>query len=477
MRKNNNIIYLITYFYINIISLAYGFIRLDIGRFSKNDVLIWSALPLILYIIAALIVVKVQKGIVNAWIIFITLTYMYWFGQSLLFLLNLLPEFSEIKTYNLSSLCQALIYQTFGFGLMNLGALLYSIKNVNKYGDTFKGEKMGDRFVKESTNKVAGTMFVISAPVILLSLYKKVVVSITGGYLALYEGGISLISTLEEVLSMLFIPSLFLLLAANKNDKRVRRLLITIFSVYIIGFLMSGGRSVAMGLGLCLMLFYHKQINPYKGKRLIWPLIIGVLLIFLIPIIGELRGMNNRTINDLLQIIEYTVKENNVIVSTMNSMGFSLFPMVKTIEIVPNIQEYSYGLELCAAILAILPSRLTFGYSFASVAALPDWLRSTLNMDYGPGYSLIAESYYNFGWFGIVAMFFLGVIIQKCFTNKKVDDKRVLYDAEICIVLYFLTLVVRNSLALFFRNIFFGVLLPIIFINILSKSKKGSVGK
>ena len=105
---------------------------------------------------------------------------------------------------------------------------------------------MGDRFVKESTNKVAGTMFVISAPVILLSLYKKVVVSITGGYLALYEGGISLISTLEEVLSMLFIPSLFLLLAANKNDKRVRRLLITIFSVYIIGFLMSGGRSVAM---------------------------------------------------------------------------------------------------------------------------------------------------------------------------------------------------------------------------------------
>lgn len=98
-------------------------------------------------------------------------------------------------------------------------------------------------------------------------------------------------------------------------------------------------------------------------------------------------------------------------------------------------------------------------------------------MDYGPGYSLIAESYYNFGWFGIVAMFFLGVIIQKCFTNKKVDDKRVLYDAEICIVLYFLTLVVRNSLALFFRNIFFGVLLPIIFINILSKSKKGSVGK
>ena len=477
MIKNNRLIYFIIYFYITAIISAFGIIKINVNSFLENDIFIWSALALFLYIISVIIFIKLDKSIFSAWIIFITLAYMYWFGQSFLYLFNMLPKLSEITTYYTDSLCRALIYQTMGFGLMNLGAIFYNTKVGIKYITCFKYIEFKDNILRGSINKVASIMFIISAPVMLISLFKKVMISLTGGYLALYDGSISSISALEDMLAMFFVPSLFLLLAANKGNNIRRRIIISIFGIYIVGFLMTGGRSVAMGLGLCLMLFYHKQIKPYKGKRVIWIIIIGVILIFLIPIVGEMRGLNNRSFSDFIGIIESTIKEKNVLVSTLNSMGFSLFPMVKTMELIPNIQGFSYGIELGAAILAILPSILTFGYSFATIAALPDWLRAKLSMDYGPGYSLIAESYYNFGWLGVIMMFFSGIIIQRYFINRKKEEQRIIYDAQICILLYFLSLVIRNSFALFFRNIFFGIFIPILAINIIyiNKRRKGKI--
>ena len=39
------------------------------------------------------------------------------------------------------------------------------------------------------------------------------------------------------------------------------------------------------------------------------------------------------------------------------------------------------------------------------------WLTEYTKVNFGIGYSLTAEAYHNFAWFGVIAIFFIGVIV------------------------------------------------------------------
>lgn len=479
--KRNTYIYFVNYLLINIVVLILGIFYMTCNNdFCIKDVKIWECIGLIIFIMGTFIWLKIEKNILSAWLIFYTLSYIYWFGQTFLHLFGILPPLAELYQFTNLSLCVALVYQCIGFGLMHLGAIYYKTKHMGNLQQIVTIKKFGDKNLKKAVNIVAVTMFLCSAPYVFINLYKEIIMSIRYGYLALYEnievtnGIVGSLNNIVSSLKMFFVPSLFLLLAANKDNKKVRMLINSIFMLYICGSLISGGRSVGMGLAICLMLFYHIQIKPYRRKRILLIVFLAILFLILVPLIGELRGLSNRNSADFFTSIGEIIKEDNIFVSTFTSMGFSIFPMVKTMELIPKIQDFSYGIEYISTIFAIVPSILFFGYSFTSIAALPDWLRTMLNMDYGPGYSIIAESYYNFGWMGLPIMFLTGYIIQKFFSNKKSDSYRVLYDAQICIILYFLSLVIRNSILLLFRNIFYGIFIPMLIIKLIyNREMKG----
>ena len=475
MTKSLNYLYGLIYLFVVLIIFIYGIIKLNNKNFFIEDVRMWSSIGLLLFMVGIGVWVLIEKDIFSPWIIFFSLAYMYWFGQSTLYVFDVLPNLAEFNTYSIDSLCNALIYQCIGFSLMHMGALFVRCRKSNIYQRRIAVVKFENKELKNSINKVALVMFCASSPFVFIDLFQKMIISITSGYLALYESGArTSVSNLAEVLSMFFVPSLFLLLAANKDSKKKRILIVSTMLVYIGGFLMSGGRSVAMGLGMCLILFYHRQIKPYKKTRVIQLIIVGVIVLIMIPVVGEVRGLENRSIDEIMNVIRKILTEENVFITTLNSMGFSIFPMVKTMEIIPKIQGFSYGFEYICTVLAVIPSIFFLGYSFASIAALPDWLKNTLNMDYGPGYSIIAESYYNFGWGGLITMFITGIAIQKVFTNKRNGSYHILYDAIICIILYFLSLVIRNSILLFFRNILYGIIIPLIIIRLITKKERRS---
>ncbi|BCK00818.1 O-antigen polysaccharide polymerase Wzy [Anaerocolumna chitinilytica] len=477
--KNRANYYLIFYFLLNISILLIGIIYLNFCKgYQRIDVKIWELIGLFIFVTGSIIWIRIENNILSAWMIFLLLSYMYWFGQPFLDLFGILPKLAELNSYSNESLVAALVYQCCGMGFMHLGAIFYKTRNINKAVKTVEIFRFEDISLRKAVNKIALGMFISSAPYIFVNLGQRVYTSVTYGYLALYQtqkqpnGVLGSLYNIISSLSILFIPSLFFLLAANKDNKKFKLFLYIIFGIFILGSLYIGDRSVSMGLSLCLLLFYHCSIKPFKQKRFILLVFIGLMFVIIVPSAGKLRGMEARTFSDVFVVIGKTITQDNFIISTLTSMGFSLFPMVKTIELIPKVQDYSYGVEYIATVLAIIPSIILFGYSFTSIAALPDWLKSNLHMDYGPGYSIIAESYYNFGWLGLPIMSIFGYIIQKYFTNKKHYSEKVLYDAQICIILYFLTLVIRNSLTLFFRNVFYGIIIPIILIKLLYNWEK-----
>ena len=76
------------------------------------------------------------------------------------------------------------------------------------------------------------------------------------------------------------------------------------------------------------------------------------------------------------------------------------------------------GKTYIGAVIGILPSSLDVLHIqdyWNGFTQLEDFLTNYYSFDFGVGYSLFAESYYNFRWFGLVVLFLEGLLFGKLF--------------------------------------------------------------
>ena len=98
-----------------------------------------------------------------------------------------------------------------------------------------------------------------------------------------------------------------------------------------------------------------------------------------------------------------------------------------------------------------------------------------LNYDHGIGYSMTAESYINFGWFGLIIMLIFGMILVKLLANtKRVDTEENILGAtfQILIIMTIMKSLVRSSFSNSMRAIVY-ILIPLYLLirHILNKEK------
>ena len=96
-------------------------------------------------------------------------------------------------------------------------------------------------------------------------------------------------------------------------------------------------------------------------------------------------------------------------------------------------------------------------------ANVGDWLEEVLNYDHGIGYSMTAESYINFGWFGLIIMFIFGAILVNLLANtKRVDTEENILGAtfQILIIMTIMKSLVRSSFSNSMRAIVY-ILIPL----------------
>jgi oligosaccharide repeat unit polymerase len=206
-----------------------------------------------------------------------------------------------------------------------------------------------------------------------------------------------------------------MMIIGYSDDKR-KIAQFVMFGIGVIYFFI-GERTGAASVFLALFIL-SAQLNEENGisnkkiDKMKIVILICILAIF-IPAVGTLRNSSDLSIISLTS----TVQKNGILsgfIDTIATMGYSEFPLGKTIEIVPNSKGYAYGQSYLFAIFAIFPN--IFGGTHISVkyAGLAQWLMDYLNMSYGPGYSYPAEAWYNFGWFGCVMLLLIGYFFARC---------------------------------------------------------------
>lgn len=207
---------------------------------------------------------------------------------------------------------------------------------------------------------------------------------------------------------------LCIIYSKNKKSKIVYMIIALIYSIILI---ISGSRTTSIAMILVLLFIISEGSLKNKAKKKI-VIIVGILSLAVAgSLIAQQRLYGNVKKNSIIDIGESVVEE----------MGFN-FTTINFVEsFVPTYKDYQYGMTYVKSFICLIPKTLDPTKTIASInKTLPefelgDWLKTRYGKIYnfGVGYSVIAESYYNFGYFGFFCLFIQGIIIGMMMNNRK----------------------------------------------------------
>lgn len=427
----------------------------------------WVSIVLPQFVLFLILYHLKNRSINNPYIYLVTGALICWIGQIIVVAFGMSTgSIPIIESFQPDTFFQTAQYASISLFVLMLAGLMFS-KSSSINTDHVKIEDKNLRF----SMTVAGVFLsFMGAYSYLAPRWGRAVTTAVDGYADNFIT--SSASPIENILlnfGLFFIPGLLLVAIANKNSLRVRVFMTITFSVLIVLALTTGGRSDAILLVLAIFWLYTNEIRRLKKVHLVFAGFAGYIFMRISNALAEFRISDDKSISELVSLIVYGKSDGGGTVGNiLNEFGFNIFSLHNTMSLVPSHQNFADGYTYFASMMAIIPSYFFGGYSFSEAAGLPEWLKNTLGLDYGPGFSIAAESYYNFGWFGIVAMFILGFILVKMFTNNARNaDMRSLKNVFIATTLYATLFMARDTSLMLFRRYFYMVVVPTLIIYLI----------
>jgi oligosaccharide repeat unit polymerase len=386
--------------------------------------------------IAFLIQIRLLKSVVGSYVnpivLFSIFLFMFSSGQLILYSFSInINDFNIFNRLDHEVLQYAILYLILGYAVYQLGVLI-AIRKKNIYVTFISSPKM-------EPNKIIFTIgllfFIIGfIPYMVNMIYSFIVVS-SLGYSAYYQEGVRLNNLLIGLGYYIF-TGLILIVAAGKMYQK--KLAIGFLVLIAIMRLLSGDRGDSIVYIFTAYMLYIYFINQGKSSVLKTGILVIITMSF-VPVIGVLRHSASMENNPSIFSIFI---ENNIFLSTLSNLGATAWPLAKIMEIFPTYQDYLSGGTYMAALILLIPSFLRIGFlsDIDRVFTGPaGWLMEYLRMSYGPGFTPFAESFMNFGWWGILFMGVFGFSISKLLSikSKHVKDVPLMLGLSILCFLFF----------------------------------------
>lgn len=206
----------------------------------------------------------------------------------------------------------------------------------------------------------------------------------------------------------LFVPSGFMFLVFS-DSKSARKCVFALLVLYGLIGTASGDRTESMTLLVALAYYYGEMgfgSSGSTGSKLFMVLAL-VAIILLLPVVAQHRMGNAFTFDSIGELVEDVFAET----------GYNFYSICFQTTFSNGLH---YGFSYLLSLLAMIPSSLMP----SSIAAfftsnLPsNWIDNVMSSNFawatfGQGYSMIAESSYNFGSFGFIVIGLFGFAIQR----------------------------------------------------------------
>lgn len=383
------------------------------------------------------------------YIIFLLAAYIFCVGQSFLEVFNLVVE--ERSVYNMcsaSEIYRAEVYSLLFLASFHIGALVDYRK---KYSETKINDSSKTKLVEYSAIKNIGRIYIyISFIPFIIENYVKYSMVSAYGYWGLYKNtGIPLWG-LITLLSDFFIPGVLCILLTSRPNSNRQRSILLFFAAIIFFIMYCGGRSQGVVLVAVTLLYYQNHVKAISKKGWILLCVGGFFFVYMMSVISHLRSGSRDSYVEA--IVNYKAEAgSNPFFETISEMGGSIYPMARTMTLVPSTnEEYRYGTTYLYALSSLIPNVGFWERHPAAVKAnLAEWLMKKDRLTYSPAYSIVAEAYINFGIAGFIVMFILGVYFSRVLNIESGSKNK---------MLTFLVAIIFTYMSLqMVRNCFFGV--------------------
>ena len=283
-------------------------------------------------------------------------------------------------------------------------------------------------------------------------LYVNIVQYFTIGY---GQTAVDQVSGLTMRLHYLFIPGVLIRYCAQIRRKRKTYLEASIIILHIVSFLAIGDRGSGLALLITLIWIKAYHDEAFSIKRYIIPV---VLLVLAIPVIKYYRIYYTASDSGAFSEALNYVLTNNPIIDILLETGGGQRILLMTISKV-NVEGFAYGKAYLDFFIKMLPSSMGIHQFYGT---LSKWVINTTGYQTA-GFTIWAEAYLNFGFFGIPFMWIIGLVF-KYFMSTENE----LATMRTAIILYFFADVARRSISEYGYNLVYDILLPIIVIYYVS---------
>lgn len=418
------------YFLVVIVSLFFIIYNAILWLLLSNNSIILTESIIILLIasvipsyIFMLYSVKKHFGIVRFYFIFLVLTILFYYGQHILVIMDkgyLMRQNHTILDGRINN--QSIINASFliiqSILLIHVG-YFSTIKFDNFYFSEDVINKNGiDKSVYKSFKIVAWILFIVSAIAMIIKLSYLIHLNQTYGYLErrILETSDNFTAGLGNFalyLSEWFFPSIYMLFIFNtrKINNKMMYIIVGAFSLL---YLMSGSRFLLLKLAMGIFLIQYIWIKPLSIKNLKRITTLGVIGVILLKIISLSRSMTDISLNSILNVF-YGLWSDGMFSGILWETGITFTSVSNIIDKAPSVIPFFNGKSYIGAILIFLPSFMRFGFFETynlSVSATFSPLYYNTNL-IGYGSSFITEAYYNFGYFMLIFMLFIGILFGK----------------------------------------------------------------
>lgn len=231
-------------------------------------------------------------------------------------------------------------------------------------------------------------------------------------------------------------------------------ILLLVILIYKIIMMMSGSRAEAFCFIIVAVYIYFFINKKDKVIKLFMYILIGYFTLAFIMTIGDLRADAFQSFSVLGETFWSNVT-GGFLSDMFGEFGSAFTTLVKTINDTPSQVDYGYGLSYLSGILSVVPTLVS---KIPFLSNMTAYISQYSNVSSFGG-AFLGELYYNFGWFGLLAVPIVGKIVgwinallESLKMNKNINNNTIL------------SLVLAVSMLLFIRGYFSDMVQKIVWL-------------
>lgn len=405
------------------------------------------------------IYLSLQNGqkLISPYVIFLIVMYIFQTGQSMMYPFDIVTKRDLVGFYGITNagVFSAQLVSFSFLAFFQIGSLVYSPKSGRKTALNPKYEYQNRRIIQ-----IGWFLAIISIYPYYDELIQRAILSMLRGYGALYQGEAKIgIANIQGILADYFIPALICFFIGYRTSKKKRLAIIAVLLLNCAIILVTGGRTEAVIIMALILILQNYLVKSFTKKDMVIIGAAGMMVLVLLAGISKMRTNTSRNIEDTFSF--QSDDNENAITEAISEMGGTMFCQIWTEEIISQTGDYRLGSSYAYSLTSIIPN-LGFWtiHPAKEHANLGHWLTKEKGLSFGTGYSMVAEAYINFWYFGALFMAMLGYFATAIFgrLNNAIKLGNIAFIAFILVFFWFSLKIPRNSFIGVIRAIFYFAL-------------------